>query len=279
MEQYADDSTLIATGDSIGGINETLTDSCKVVSEWMGSNQLKLNADKTHVMTLGTSQRLLQPGNKVTIVMDGITLEEDPEKFETLLGCKIQADLKWHKQIQYLQERLKGRLAGLSHIKFILPFSTRKIISEGMFNSVLSYCLPLFGGCDLQEIKDLQILQNKAARIVTHSQLRTSRDRMYDQLSWLTVRQLIMYHTLLTVYRIRATEEPEYLARILCYDSRLDKIVVPNPKLTLRQKSFTIRGACNWNSLPQYIRRLDTISSFKKEVKAWIKREVPRFLD
>ena len=211
--------------------------------------------------------------------MDGITLEEDPEKFETLLGCKIQADLKWHKQIQYLQERLKGRLAGLSHIKFILPFSTRKIISEGMFNSVLSYCLPLFGGCDLQEIKDLQILQNKAARIVTHSQLRTNRDRMYDQLSWLTVRQLIMYHTLLTVYRIRATEEPEYLARILCYESRLDKIVVPNPKLTLRQKSFTIRGACNWNSLPQYIRRLDTISSFKKEVKAWIKREVPRFLD
>ena len=279
LEMYADDSTLIATGENIGRINETLTDSCQLVSRWMLSNKLKLNADKTHVMTLGTSQRLLQPGNQVNIIMDGISLQEDPERFETLLGCKIQANLKWHKQINSLMDKLKSRLAGLAHIKFILPFHTRRIISEGMFNSVLAYCLPLFGGCDMQEIKGLQILQNKAARIVTHSPPRTNRDRIYDQLCWLTVNQLIMYHTLLTVYRVRLTKEPEYLATFLCNDNRYNKIVTVNPKLTLNQKSFTARGACNWNGLPLRIRQLETISSFKKEVRAWIRREVPRFLD
>ena len=175
--------------------------------------------------------------------------------------------------------KLKSRLAGLAHIKFILPPHTRRIMSEGMFNSVLAYCLPLFGGCDQQEIKSLQILQNKAARIVTHSPPRTSRDRMYDELCWLTVRQLIMYHTLLTVYRVRSTREPEYLATILCNDNRYHKIITANPKLALNQKSFAARGACNWNGLPLSIRQTDTISSFKKEVRAWIRREVPRFLD
>ena len=81
--------------------------------------------------------------------MDGLTLEEDPKKSETLLGCQIQADLKWHEQIKELKSKLQKRLVGLFHIKFVLPFHTRKIESEGMFNSVLVYCLPLFGGCDV----------------------------------------------------------------------------------------------------------------------------------
>ena len=278
-EQYADDSSLSATGENIVEISTTLTESCQVVSNWMLSNQLKLNPDKTHVMTLGTAQRLLQPGNKVNVVMDDIILEEDPQKFETILGCCIQPDLKWHKQISELMAKLKRRLAGLAHIKFILPFSTRKIISEGIFNSVLVYCLPLFGGCDVQELKDLQTLQNKAARIVTHSALRTHSKDMFNRLGWLTVKQLVTYHTLLTVYRVRQTKEPEYLSSILCKDSRFGKIIVPNTRLTLTQKSFTTRGACNWNSLPPEIRKLDTLSCFKQEVKKWIKLNVPRFVD
>ena len=279
MEQYADDSTLSATDASVETINDKLTASCQVVSNWMASNQLKLNADMTHILTLGTDRRLQIPGNEVNVVMDGITLEEDPKKSETLLGCQIQADLKWHDQIKELKSKLKKRLVGLSHIKFVLPFNTRRIVSEGMFNSVLVYCLPLFGGCDVQEIKDLQVLQNKAARIVTHSQLRTGRQKMFDELGWLSVKQLILYHTLLTVYRIRKSQEPEYLANILSRDNHYGKIIIPNINLSLYRKSFGFRGASNWNSLPESLRKMEQIGTFKRELKAWIKRETPRFLD
>ena len=279
MEQYADDSTLSATGASIEIINEKLTESCQVVSRWMLSNQLKLNADKTHILTVGTAERLRLPGNKVTVEMDGLVLQEEVEQYETLLGCQIQADLKWHRQVEQLKLKLKKRLAGLSHIKFILPYGTRKTVSEGIFNSVLVYCLPLFGGCDNEEIRALQILQNKAARIVTHSHIRTPRQQMYDQLDWLTVKQLVTYHTLLAVYRVRQTKEPEYLASVLCNDSRTGKIILPTTKLSLARKSFTLRGICNWNSLPANIRQHENIGSFKKEIKQWIKRNVPRFLD
>ena len=111
----------------------------------MEENKLKLNADKTHIMTLGTEQRLRNPGNTV----DGI--EESEEHFETLLGCSIEPSLKWHKQIAELIVKLNKRLAGLAHVKFLLPYNLRKVVSEGRLNSVLSYCLPLFGGCDVGE--------------------------------------------------------------------------------------------------------------------------------
>ena len=93
------------------------------------------------------------------------------------------------------------------------------------------------------------------------------------------MRQLVIYHTLLTVYRVRATKEPEYLSKILCNESRFGKIIIQNTKLTLTQRSFTTRGASNWNSLPERIRKLETLSNFKDEIKCWIKKEVSRFLD
>ena len=199
------------------------------------------------------------------------------EKKEKLLGCQIQADLKWHQQVKELKSKLKKRLVGLNHIKFVLPFPTRRTVSDGMFNSVLVYCLPLFGGGTAQELKELQVLQNKAARIVTHSPRRAGRQGMFDQLDWLSVRQLVVYHSLLSVYRIRSSQEPEYLASRLSRDNHFGKIILPKTNLSLYRNSFGYRAARDWNLLPQRLRQLGTISVFKKELRTWVKREIPRF--
>ena len=148
-----------------------------------------------------------------------------------------------------------------------------------MFNSVLGYCLPVFGGCDIGEIKTLQIMQNKAAQIVTHSPPRAHRNHMFNVLDWMTVSQLIWYFSLLAVFRIRVTGEPEYLAAALRHDNMYGRIIVRKTKLTLAQKSFVVRGASNWNALPSHIRTENKISTFKRRIKAWIKEKVPRLLD
>ena len=95
--------------------------------------------------------------------MDNILLKQDKDKCELLLGCHIQANLKWKKQVDELLLKLKTRLVGLLKLKFALSFSMRKAVTEGIFNSVLVYCLPLFGGMDVGYLKDLQVMQNKAA--------------------------------------------------------------------------------------------------------------------
>ena len=178
-----------------------------------------------------------------------------------------------------LQKKLKKRIAGLAHLKFILPYQLRKIVSEGMFNSVLGYCLPLFGGCNIGDIRDLQVLQNKVAQIITHSPRYANRNSMYDDLDWLTVNQLVRYFTLLSVFRIKISREPEYLAGYFNNTNRNGNIIVPNTRLTLYKNSFRIRGSCNWNALPKTIRSVTQISRFKRLVKAWVKVNVPRFLD
>ena len=66
IDAYADDSTMSTTGDTVCDISASLTD------DWMNSNQFKLNAGKTHLLTLGTEARLRNLDDKVDVTMDGI---------------------------------------------------------------------------------------------------------------------------------------------------------------------------------------------------------------
>ena len=97
--------------------------------------------------------------------MDNIVLEQSKKVSEVMLGVHIQNDLKWSCQIKSLSNKLKTRLAAIQKIKSCVNGVLRKTLVEGLFNSVLCYCLPVFGGASNQEIESLQVLQNKAARL------------------------------------------------------------------------------------------------------------------
>ena len=279
LEVFADDSSMNTTAKKVEDIGTKLTSEGARVSQWMLENRLKLNADKTHLLTVGTQERLRNLPAQPRVVMDGLVIEESSEKSELLLGCTIQSDLKWHSQIENLLSKLKTRLAGLSKLKYLVPFGIRKTITQSIFNSVMVYCLPLYGGCDKYQIKAIQVLQNKAALIVTHLPPRTSRTELFERVNWLTVNQLIVYHTLITIYKVRQNNEPEYLATKLKNDTRTGRILIPNTDLRLAQNSFVIRGSASWNALPESIRTQAKIRTFKKLTKKWISDNIPRFMD
>ena len=151
INAYADDSTMTVVGTTVEEIGTQMTENCEIVSNWMLSNKLKLNADKTHLMTVGTSARLQLQDSQVVVEMDGCVLEESEERFETLLGCQIEPTLKWHKQVEELLKKLKKRLTALANLSNIITFHLRKRITEGIFTSVLVYCLPV-----LEDVRSLR---------------------------------------------------------------------------------------------------------------------------
>ena len=277
IDCYADDSTLGATAGQAAEISTMLTRDCGQLSDWMGANSFKLNADKTHFMVMGTSNRLQNMVEELVVEMDGVRLEESVEKSELLLGVNMQCDLKWSEQILALTSKLKTWLTGLGKLKSVMERQSKKTIVQGVFNSVLCYCLPLFGGCNLSEVQTLQVQQNRAAQIVLNSPPRTSRDWMFDKLGWMTVQQLIAYHTLIAVYRIRQSKEPEHLADILTRDNIYGRIILKNSKLGLYRNSFAYRGSLLWNKLPEPLRKLEKIGKFKKNAREWVESNVDRF--
>ena len=107
IDAYADDSTMTVTAPTTQRIGQVLTDSCAIVSNWMWANKLKLNADKTHLLTVGTEERLRILPDQVHVQMEGFTLVEGQDHCELLLGVQVQADLKWQAQFKQLHEKLQ----------------------------------------------------------------------------------------------------------------------------------------------------------------------------
>ena len=84
---------------------------------------------------------------------------------------------------------------------------------------------------------------------------------------------------MLTVYKIRNTKEPEYLSNIISRDNFRGNLMVQATGLTLARRSFCFRGGDSWLSIPVTIRNIKKVSHFKKSLRTWIKKSVPRFLD
>ena len=209
--------------------------------------------------------------------MDGISLQESNLGSEYLLGCEIQQNMKWNIQYSVLKKKLKKRLAGVYMLRNVVPYTTLKQICEGWFSSVLVYCLPLFGGGSKDDIGDLQVIQNQVVRLITKSSRLENRETMFDQVGWLTVYQLIRYHTILTIYRIRKSGEPENLFKYLCLDNRNGNIIIPQSSLTLYRNSFIYRGIIDWNNIPKPTRSLEKIGHFKKALKMFIFMNTNKF--
>ena len=277
IDSYADDTTITASGKSVEEVEQLLQNDCSSISRWMKSNSLKLNADKTHLITIGTQRKLFSLDRPFEVHMDGILLETT--KSEALLGCIIQGNMKWHGQVNALTKKLQKRLNALSQLRYCCPYPLLKSLSEGIFGSILAYCLPVYGGLDKSQLHDIQVLQTKAARIVCNAPPRAKRSEMFKKLGWMTVNQLVAFHSLVLIQKIRITKEPEYLSRYLTLDNRNGRIIVPNQMLTICMKSFCLRGPVQWNLLPQDLRLESRLNLFKKRVQNWIFENISQFVE
>ena len=279
VDCYADDTTLTASAKTLDEIEAKLNQDCSSVNHWIRANHLKLNVEKTHVLTMGTSRRLVSLRRPLEIQMDGVILKQNPSSSEKLLGCTLQSDLKWANQINHIKASLTKRLAGLSCLRYTCPFHVRKKVAEGIFNSILVYCLPVYGGMQKLQLQELQTLQNKAARIVGNRPPRSNRKEIFRTLGWLTVNQLISYHSLIAMFKVRTMKEPPYLANLLCKTGRDNRLKTENPVLELTASSFCFRTSMEWNKLHPDLRKEMKIGQFKYKLKKWILDNIPRFIE
>jgi len=157
------------------------------------------------------------------------------------------------------------------------------MIADGIIMSKFIQLIQLWGGAPEFLLTFLQVLQNRAARMVTKRDWFTSTEVILRQCGWLSIRQLIVYHTTLQVYKIKTTQQPDYFHKKFNGNFKQNtrfaasQSIKENGNVTsdLGQRNFTYRATKLWNRLPTSIRASLTVESFKHNAKTWIKSNVP----
>ena len=166
-----------------------------------------------------TSARKHQIHDNFGISLDTGTEIIEPQHEEKLLGAHISNDLSWSNHIRdsktSLIKTLTSRINALSKVCQYSSFLTRKTVANGMFMSYLSYVIPLYGGSPEYLIKALQTLQNRTARLVTKSDWGTSSSSMMSQIGWLSVRQSIVFYSLMIIFKTNRDRKPVYLYNLI----------------------------------------------------------------
>ena len=138
-----------------------------------------------------------------------------PSNHEKLLGCHISESMKWNEHLIDNKEshlnQLNKRLNGLSLVCKRADFKTRLMVANGIFGSKLVNLIQIWGGAQEYLIRAIQVTQNKAARMVSGMSWYTPTSTLLRKVGWLSVRQLITYHTILTIQRSLISHKPQFI--------------------------------------------------------------------
>ena len=251
----------------------------------MVSNKLKLNDDKTEVIFLGTSHKLVQMNTTGINVGDSEIITTDSVRN---LGVVFDKNLKMDSQVKSICKAGFYHVKNLWRIRKFLNAEQANIAAHAFVTSKLDYGNALLGGVQKGLIKKLQSVQNAAARVVTKTGKYDHISGKLKELEWLPVNQRIKYKLNLLTWKALHDRAPKYISELISErdldrDLRSGNTRVLNvPKANLKsmgERAYSIIAPKTWNQLPKQVRLNDSIQSFKTELKSLYTREAFSGLD
>ena len=283
---YVDDATFSFGHSDPVEVTNTLTDQYDKIAKYMIANKLVINDDKTQLVVMGSRSTASRQA-EVTLTAGQHSIVKT--KTAKLLGGTISQDLKWKEHLltseQSVIRQVTSRVNGLSLISSRATFKTRLMVANGIVLSKICYLIQLWGGCEGYLIDALQILMNRAARVVTGCNKFTSTNRLLGKCNWLSIRQLIFFQTVTMTHKMILNNSPFYMHRKFTitypYNTRqaaggsIRYSEEFNSKKSLNHNSFRYRAAKDYNSIPVEIRTSRSIITFKSKLKKWVVTNIP----
>ena len=140
------------------------------------------------------------------------------------------------------------------------------------------------GNANLYDLPDNQLhrvqrMFNIAARILTLTAKSDHITPVLRQLHWLPISQRIAYKILLLTFKALHGLAPQYISKLIKLQvtdrstrqtdtNRLHQPVMRAP--TFGDRAFVSAAPSLWNRLPVSVRKIETLTSFKKELKTFL---------
>ena len=277
-------------------LSHKLSEKYTVMAEFLTDNRLKVNDEKTHLLVMTTRQKRKHvETSSMTISTPSATVS--PSAVERLLGAYIHEDMRWKEHIManedsFIKSLTKRQLA-IKKISSMASLKSRKMIANGIFMSKLIYLMPVWAGCEDYLTKALQVIQNKVARSVTKRNIFTPTKTLMKECGWLTVKQLMVYHSLVQMQKTIQSQTPEYLyTRVSIQLSQLEALTTMRQgsmlvgdsgsyqglrqQMDLSERSWCWRASSTYYTMPARIKVEPDLAKFKSELKTWVKETIDR---
>ena len=242
----------------------------ETIKRWMNQFFLQLNDSKTQFIVFGSSNVLR------SLKINGINLGSNTTiRFVSTvknLGVYMESSLTFEKQTMELKRKCFRTIRNIRKIKFLLTPDQIRIVVNSLVVSCLDYCNGLFIGASEKILKQLQLIQNSAAKAITGKYKHDHMNKDLEKLHWLNIRKRIVFKIGLLAYKSINGLAPQYLQDMFKYSHHGHslKLIVPYSSSKYGNKSFSIIGPRIFNNLPLHVTTSISVQSFKQSLKTYL---------
>ena len=267
---FADDSNFFCTGSDlssiIGIVNHEL---CKVV-DWLNSNKMSLNIDKTHFMIFKPKRKKYAASGD--IVINGSTINEvDSTKF---LGVLIDNNLSWKPHINLICSKIAKNIGIMAKARSTFNEKTLVSLYYSFIYPYLNYCIHVWGSAFQTHLNKIFLLQKRVVRIIAGVNRRTHCKPLFETLGILPLSDIFKYNVSLFMYKFHHKKLPRIFnifqknSEIHGHNTRQREMLhLPQPSTEYGRRSFRYRGVLIWNDIYEKLDVNIKIGTFKKNLK------------
>ncbi len=136
---YADDSTLCATGKTVGDLDLKLNNDMDWVNDWCNNNHMVGNGDKTKAMLITTYRKESKLHKKELTIFFNYTQLKNVNS-EKRLGVKNNKHLTLKDHVNKTAKTISRNLAPFRRINKYLPHQTRITLYKAYIQPHTDYC-------------------------------------------------------------------------------------------------------------------------------------------
>ena len=267
---YADDTVLYSFSKDPRLLEQKLNEDLLRVAHWLCENKLTLNLEKTKSMLIGSDRKLADISLFSLSIFDTDINTVSSFKY---LGIMLSTHFKWANHIEYISSKINKNLGLLRRIKHLLPKQARLLFYNSLVLPIFDYADVVWGDKDnVVLMNELQVLQNKAAKIILDRPLHSSASDALSALKWLNLKQRRTYHRCIYIYKcinglmdhsldiVRRSEIHSYNIR------NKDALNLPKVKRNWGKQRTNYQAIKDWNNLDSELRNARTLAVFKKKL-------------
>ena len=259
---FADDTTLSITHKNYNSLIQQTNSELLEIDKWIIKNRLSLNVDKTFLMLFTNRSQDVDDSLDVTFSDDIVKIQNSGN----FLGMILDNNLSFGEHISYICNKISKSIGVFHKLKLSVPENVLVNLYYSLVYPYLIYCNAIWGGTHDVHIEKLFLLQKKIIRVVTNKPYLAHTTPLFHKTKILKIRDLHTYLTAIHAFKLKQTSGFTYPSH--SYGTRHRHDPVPQfQRLSQTQRSLSYVAPVVWNSLPQNIKQLERIGTFKTELK------------
>ena len=270
---YADDTSLYISGKDLKTLYNTANDELGNILDWMITNKLSVNIDKTSYIIFRPKRRHIDD-NSYNLLLNNRHLKRvNSIKF---LGVILDDVLSWAGQINNIKSKISKGIGIIAKARKYLNRNTLITLYYSFIFPHLIYCIDSWGCAHDVYLNSIFKLQKKALKIIKSVPKTYETIKLFNELKLLNIYQLYHYFVAIFMFKYKANLLPSifhdfFNINTTVYNTRTQHLLhIPSCSSTQSQQRIRYKGVKVFNFLYERVNRNCSLNAYKHRLKTFL---------